>query len=721
MAFQILDKLEPPSFPRFSTILILVCSLLSSCHAKSCKCSSSDDQDSRRIYSRSTTFDRMYLGNLFLADSGTLLPGTLGSYMKNSSSAFKLYDPGWFMIDESDLLWANLFHEVEASFNVSFTASIYSPNQTIANSSRLVFAIIPYFLTTANKSMDLQQYKSWGQTYKGSAQFASIQMGRYNQTVEDKNVTIICVDIQISRPFPGTDYSVSIEYDRIEHRLSVYANDAARKPESPYAISTNMPINMSQFMLGQFMSANRSLIRLGQFGLFSSMGQLLQLQTWNFASDDTLRVTPDNGSQKKGAIILSLVLGSVAATIVMAASVYCYFNSKYRRWKKDLDQLARSMQLLPGVPTQVDFGDIKKATNNFHETSKLGQGGYGAVYRCRLPARIKGEVLEFAVKKFTGNHDRRYGDFLDEVSIINRLRHKNIVPLIGWSYNKGVPLLIYEYMPNGSLDEHLFRSSSDHLQQGTPICQWKTRYNIVKDVATGLHYVHHEYEPMVLHRDIKASNIMIDSTFQGRLGDFGLACTVKTGKESYTNKGDLFGTPGFIAFEYVHSGKATRKTDIFAFGVLILEIVTGKPAVLKIVRDKSGHITDWVWDLHREGKLLDAVDPVLTADEQFDSGDAERLLLLGLACSSPNPSERPSMVEALQVITKSTVPPDVPHERPRFVWPPEENNGLSTSDFDASSASMVQMAATGHAHTQNVGSYLHHRPIGGPSQEHFTA
>ncbi|XP_072150824.1 probable L-type lectin-domain containing receptor kinase S.5, partial [Setaria viridis] len=218
----------------------------------------------------------------------------------------------------------------------------------------------------------------------------------------------------------------------------------------------------------------------------------------------------------------------------------------------------------------------------------------------------------------------------------------------GWSYTKGEPLLIYEYMPNGSLDQHLFCRSGALQQHPTHIHRWDTRYNIVKDIATRLHYVHHEYEPIVLHRDIKASNVMVDSTFQARLGDFGLACVVAEGKNSYT--------------------------DI-----------------------------DWVWQLHQEADtLLDAVDPILTTNG-FEAHDAKRLLLLGLACSSPNPSDRPTMMEALHIITKSAPPPEVPLEKPRFVWPPEEGHSLSSgyntelSIVESSLITEVEMAAGGHA------------------------
>ncbi|KAL6650255.1 hypothetical protein ACP70R_009180 [Stipagrostis hirtigluma subsp. patula] len=710
MAFHV-DKLPLASLPCFCTILLIICSLVPSSQAKSCKCG----QEQRDNFTMSSTFEQMNGGLLCLVNSGTriLLPGSLGSYMKNSSStAFNLSDTGFFIIPG----WIHLWEESddgtsvhEASLSIVFTLNIH---RTQDYDSRLVFAVLPGFgaSSSVNGSMPTQvtplSLAPTNPTLKNIAgSLFSVQISAFNSSALAIYDGIVCVQIatELVGNFTTAKYSVWIDYDRVGHHLLVYI-DAFGNPKPVSAIA-DLLLTMSDTMP-----------RHGVFGFFSSMGQLLQLQTWH-STVEQLPMIKD--SQAKGVVILSSVLGSAASTAIVATAVYFYFNSKYRRWKMDLDQLAKSMQRLPGVPTQVNFVDIKKATNNFHETMRLGSGGFGAVYRCSLPAPKKGEMLEAAVKKFTRDDKRRYEDFLSEVSIINRLRHKNIVPLIGWSYNRGEPLLIYEYMPNGSLDQHLFRRRNDQQQQQSPICQWETRYNIIKDVATGLQYVHHEYDPVVLHRDIKPSNIMLDSTFRGRLGDFGLACVVADGKNSYTDHGAP-GTPGFMAHEYIHSWKATTKTDIFAFGVLILQIVTGKPAVSR--DGQFGHITDWVWHLHREGNLLDAVDTVLIAG-QFDNDGARRLLLLGLACSNPNPSDRPSMVDALHVITNSAPPPDVPLEKPRFVWPPDEWGSLSsdystaTSNLDRDSVVMVEMAAGGHVSSGNGGNSLHHRPMGGPSEE----
>ncbi|XP_066379669.1 L-type lectin-domain containing receptor kinase IX.2-like [Miscanthus floridulus] len=592
----------------------------------------------------------------------------------------------------------------------NFTMSIYHPENLQAKSS-LVFAVHPSlhdYLGYPIRMSSSHTSSSSSSTVAGS--HVSAQITTVYGTIPDdpRNASLVQIDMESpvnssSSSSVGSRYSVWIDYDHVEHVMSV-SIDATQG--TPSTATANGVLKLSSIM-PQFAS----------LGFYSSMGQLLQLDAWSLTADrlpysNSYPLSSNSQAKTKGmnngsTIILSSVLGSTVVVAIIAAVVYVYLNSKYRKWRKEQDKLAKTMQRLPGVPTQVDYADVRKATKNFHATMKLGKGGFGAVYRCTLPAASlrTGRGMEVAVKKFTRDvEDRRYDDFLAEVSIINRLRHKNIVPLVGWSYNKGEPLLIYEYMTNGSLDQHLFRRGSTRQQQedNTSLWQWHTRYSIARDIATGLHYVHHEHEPMVLHRDIKASNIMLDSAFRARLGDFGIACTVAVNRSSVTG---VAGTFGYIGPDYAMRYKATRQTDIYAFGVLILEIVTGKKNG-DVVPDDD-HITDWVWRLHREGKLLEAAHGVLTAEEgrQLDLDDdvvdeAKRLLVLGLACTNPNPSDRPSMVEVVQVLTKSAPAPDVPLQRPPFVWPPMDwrsrNSVYSTAvsrwDGSSATASTVELA-----------------------------
>ncbi|VAI72015.1 unnamed protein product [Triticum turgidum subsp. durum] len=585
----------------------------------------------------------------------------------------------------------------------SFSATVaYQP---LSSRDSLAFLILPSMLNTSLLMMELMARDDGPLVLTGagspeatsrsaavSGSTVSIRIGVLSNLsiTEHYYDDIMVVDITIDRV--ANKYTVWIDYDSAGRSLSVYADVQANpKPDN---IIAEVSLNITNF---------NPYVR---FGLLSTAEQLHNARPrWNATVEQLLPYPyiDIGGGLSRKVTILSSVLGSVATTAVMAVGLACYFNSRYRRWHKDLDQLARSMERLPGVPTKVEFADIKKATGNFHEAMKLGGGGFGTVYRCTLTASASKteRPMDVAVKRFTRDvQNRCYDDFLAEVSIINRLRHKNIVPFVvipnetgsqyGWSYNKGEPLLVFEFMTNGSLDQHLFPkvSNGTGLQQaqrtGTAIRQWATRYGIVRDIATGLHYVHHEYEPMVLHRDIKASNVMLDSSYRARLGDFGLACTVDVGRNSATGVG---GTWGYIAPEYAMCGKATRQTDICALGVLILEVVTGQRALIRQTVDEGdAQITDRVWRLHRERRLMECVDAVLIAgsspdeDPQHAGGDAERLLLLGLACSSPNPSDRPSMPEVVQVIAKSAPPPEVPLMKPIFMWPPPEGAAWGADD-----------------------------------------
>uniref|UniRef100_A0A0D3F0W8 Protein kinase domain-containing protein n=1 Tax=Oryza barthii TaxID=65489 RepID=A0A0D3F0W8_9ORYZ len=551
------------------------------------------------------------------------------------------------------------------AFNVSFIGSLafilrpvpaggeYSNNSDAYGS--LVFSGNTY-----NKTTTIITHSDYCSTADSSTN-VFVEMG----ALETVSSFAFGVNITISRKasniqiVQGNNYTISvwIDYNRAaeaaDRSISVFVAKAGEtKPKEAIIVNKDDNISKGATLQGC---------------IFSSMDLQHQISDMNvtFAYGQHVSHSPSRSLPT----ILASVLGPAGGAAIAAAVTWLYFNSSYRRWKKDFDQLAKSMQSLPGVPVKISFTDIRKATNNFHDTMKLGSGAFGAVYRCKLQS-LKGQpTMEVAVKKFTRADTRSYQDFLAEVSIINRLRHKSIVPLIGWSYNKGEPLLIYEYMPNGSLDRHIF-ARTDQLHGGhhTTIRQWDTRYNIVRDIATGLHYVHHEYEPKVLHRDIKASNILLDSNFRARLGDFGLACTVAVDRSSVSC--GVAGTFGYIAPDYAINLKATQQTDVYAFGVLVLEIVTGKKAML--MNDAQfGHITDWVWHLHQRGRLLEAVDGVLgTAGHgELDIEEARRLLLLGLACSNPNPSDRPTMVVAVQVIAKLAPAPDVPLEKPTVVSP----------------------------------------------------
>ncbi|KAM5586153.1 hypothetical protein ABKV19_005186 [Rosa sericea] len=297
-------------------------------------------------------------------------------------------------------------------------------------------------------------------------------------------------------------------------------------------------------------------------------------------------------------------------------------------------------------PRKFSYNELADATNNFAQGEKLGQGGFGGVYRGCIDLNSY-----VAVKKISRGSKQGLKEYAAEVSIISRLRHRNLVQLIGWCHEKKL-LLVYEYMPNGSLDAHLFKEES--------MLTWEARYKIANGLAAGLLYLHQEWEQCVLHRDIKSSNVMLDSNFSAKLGDFGLARLVDHGKKSQTT--DVAGTMGYMAMEYVTTGKASKETDVYSFGVVALEIACGRKPIDSRYEEKQINMVEWVWELYGDGKIIEAADPKLRGD--FDVKQMECLLMVGLWCAHPDYNFRPLIQKAIQVLNFEVPLPDLPPKMP---------------------------------------------------------
>lgn len=288
-------------------------------------------------------------------------------------------------------------------------------------------------------------------------------------------------------------------------------------------------------------------------------------------------------------------------------------------------------------PHRIRYNDISAATKGFSEENVIGLGGNGKVYKGVLGSGS----IEIAVKCIP--HESQHGmkEFLAEVSSLGRLKHRNLVGLIGWCKpDKGGLMLAYEYMENGSLDKRVFFSDCDE----SSMLSWDARLRVLKDVAAGVLYLHEGWEVSVLHRDIKASNVLLDKSMNGRLGDFGLARMHEHGQALGTTR--VVGTVGYMAPEVVRTGKASAKTDVFGFGVLALEVVCGR----RPVEDGYPPLVEWVWGLMEKGEMVMALDGRLRLKGGWDKEEVERVLHLGLVCAHPDPSLRPSMRQVVKVL-----------------------------------------------------------------------
>ncbi|XP_022685601.1 L-type lectin-domain containing receptor kinase IV.2 [Setaria italica] len=286
-------------------------------------------------------------------------------------------------------------------------------------------------------------------------------------------------------------------------------------------------------------------------------------------------------------------------------------------------------------PHRFAYKDLFYATDGFKDRNLLGRGGFGSVYMGVLP-KSKTKV---AVKRVS--HESRQGmkEFIAEVVSLGRLRHRNVVQLLGYCRRKGELLLVYDHMPNGSLDKYLH-------DRDKPTLDWGQRFKIIKGVASGLLYLHEDWEKVVIHRDIKASNVLLDAEMNGRLGDFGLARLYDHGTDPNTTH--VVGTMGYLAPELGHRAKATPSTDVFAFGVFLLEVACGRPPVEEDAQGTPVVLVNWVLDHWRNGSIMEAADPRLGNDYALE--EVELVLKFGLLCSHPLASARPSMRRVVQCL-----------------------------------------------------------------------
>ncbi|XVF44888.1 hypothetical protein PTKIN_Ptkin02bG0159500 [Pterospermum kingtungense] len=346
-------------------------------------------------------------------------------------------------------------------------------------------------------------------------------------------------------------------------------------------------------------------------------------------------------------------------------------------------------------PKRFSFKALVTATGNFPEERKLGQGGFGGVYKGYLADKN----IEIAVKKVASNSKQGKKEYVSEVKTISRLRHRNLVELIGWSHENSNFLLVYEHMPNGSLDSHLYGKSSR--------LPWPIRYKIVKGLASALLYLHEEWEQCVIHRDVKPSNIMLDSNFNAKLGDFGLAKLMEHGLGSETTV--LAGTMGYLAPEYVITSKASKESDVYSFGIVALEVACGRRAVEHNKEEIQVVLSKWIWELHANGRPFEAVDETLKGE--FNEEEMRCLLSVGLWCTHPDYKLRPSIRQAIQVLNFEVPLPVLPSQFPQMSYFPTSSSEATSqaTTFSITTASNQSTSSSFYptSLTEEVSALIH--------------
>ncbi|CAN6452152.1 unnamed protein product [Victoria cruziana] len=297
---------------------------------------------------------------------------------------------------------------------------------------------------------------------------------------------------------------------------------------------------------------------------------------------------------------------------------------------------------------QISLKVLQDATANFNDAYKLGQGGYGHVYKGRLP---NGQLI--AVKRLSEESGQGINEFKNEAKLIAKLQHKNLVKLLGCCMNKGEKLLIYEYMPNKSLDAFL----RDPAKRSS--LKWQMRFGIITGVARGILYLHQDSRLNIIHRDLKAANVLLDDRMNPKISDFGMARTFR-GNQSQANTGRIVGTYGYMSPEYAMDGLFSVKSDVYSFGILLLEIISGQLNSCFHLSEQSHSLVGHAWSLWYLGQPLEFIDPMI--EDSLYIQDILKCIHIALLCVQDDPSSRPTMSTVFHMLGNESPPLQKPAE-----------------------------------------------------------
>ncbi|CAH8314526.1 unnamed protein product [Eruca vesicaria subsp. sativa] len=438
----------------------------------------------------------------------------------------------------------------------------------------------------------------------------------------------------------GDNYQVWIEFNGSVINVTM-TRAGSVKPVRPLI---SIPLNLTGVLVDDMF-----------VGFTASTGLLVQshrILSWSFSNSNfsigdalitrnlpSFNLRDDSVLNSRG-FIAGVSVGAIMLLVCIIGVVFYVVRGRRRRRLEDDDVEDWETEYWPH---RVQYRDVLEATKGFSEENMIGYGGNSKVYRGVV------EGKEVAVKRIMISPRESVAgtsEFLAEVSSLGRLRHKNIVGLRGWCKRGGECLvLVYEYMENGSVDKRLFDEDM--------MLEWEERMRVIRDVASGMLYLHEGWESKVLHRDIKTSNVLLDKDMNARVGDFGLAKLQNANKEMVSTT-HVVGTAGYMAPELVKTGRASVETDVYSFGVFVLEVVCGR----RPIEEGREGIVEWMWGLMERDQVVDGLDERLKVRERFEIKEVEMALRIGLLCVHPDPKVRPKMRQVVHILEQGRLSDD---------------------------------------------------------------
>ncbi|KAI8562777.1 hypothetical protein RHMOL_Rhmol03G0061600 [Rhododendron molle] len=371
--------------------------------------------------------------------------------------------------------------------------------------------------------------------------------------------------------------------------------------------------------------------------------------------------TSSHGNGGVSSQVIAAIVASIGVVVMLFIAGFCFLTKrakqKYNSVEEDLDNVGDDILKVESL--QYDLGTIEAATNNFSNDNKIGEGGFGPVYKGLLP-----DDQEVAVKRLSRTSGQGAQEFKNEMALVAKLQHRNLVRLLGFCLGREEKILIYEFVPNKSLDYLLFDP------QEREKLDWSRRYNIIGGVARGMLYLHEDSRLRIIHRDLKASNILLDVDMNAKVSDFGMA-RIFGNDQTQGNTSRVAGTFGYMSPEYLMHGKFSAKSDVFSFGVLVLEIISGKRNNF-YHSDDAANLLSYAWKLWREGMPLDLLDPTL--EGSYARNEVTRCIHIALLCVQDDPDARPSMATIVLMLNSYSVTLSFP-QQPRFLG----HNGIGSN------------------------------------------
>ncbi|XP_020222262.1 G-type lectin S-receptor-like serine/threonine-protein kinase At4g27290 [Cajanus cajan] len=406
-------------------------------------------------------------------------------------------------------------------------------------------------------------------------------------------------------------------------------------------------------------------------GCIMWFGDLLDLRVASVPGQDLYirMVASETGGHKKVVALAVVIPVILVVFVIVFIFTYLYWRKKKVRENASEEKKEEDREEDLDLPF-FDFATIVCATNDFSSDKRLGQGGFGPVYKGTLE-----DGQEIAAKRLSNNTGQGIKEFKNEVILCAKLQHRNLVKVLGCSIQGEEKVLIYEYMPNKSLDSFLFDSSKSGL------LSWSKRFNIIFGIARGLLYLHQDSRLRIIHRDMKVSNILLDSELNPKISDFGVARMVN-GNQTEGNTKMVVGTYGYMAPEYAIDGLFSVKSDVYSFGILLLEIVSGKKNRGIFFPDHGFNLLGHAWRLWKKGTPMELIDATL--GDTFNISEVLRCIHVGLLCVQLHPEDRPNMASVIFMLSsENTLPqpkePGFLIERMKIAGESSTSNEIKTS------------------------------------------